>query len=154
MVYTLLPGIVNPVRLCYISSILLYFYWDFHWQQTLFLWQRNFYWLFEIKSFCKIIFGSVSVTSVELENSVHWQSLVIFPFVSSIALLSSRKKWLSYLSHAINPYLHRKLTNWTNAFYLSFCCTVWPRILNILIFINRVISIICVCQLYFMLFHV
>ena len=31
---------------------------------------------------------------------------------------------------------------------------VLPRILNILIFMNRVISITCICQLYFMLFHV
>ena len=78
-------------------------------------------------------------------------SYVIFPFVSSIALFSSRKKWLSCHSHAISPYLHAKLINWTSAFYLSFCCTVLPRILNILIFMNRVISIICICQLYFML---
>ena len=76
-------------------------------------------------------------------------SYVIFPFVSSIALFSSRKKWLSYLSHAISPYLHGKLINWTSAFYLNFCCTFLPRILNILIFMNRVISIICTCKLYF-----
>ena len=48
---------------------------------------------------------------------------VMFPFASPIALFSSRKKWLSYLSHAISPYLHGKLTNWTGALYLSFCCT-------------------------------
>ena len=80
-------------------------------------------------------------------------SYVIFPFVSTIALLSFCKKWLTYLSHAISPYLYEKLINWTSAFYLNFCCTVLPRILNLLIFINRVISIICICQLYFMLFH-
>ena len=74
---------------------------------------------------------------------------VISPFVSSMALFPSRKKWLSYLSHSISPYLHGKVINWTNAFYLSFCCTVLPRILNILIFMNRVISIICTCKLYF-----
>ena len=78
---------------------------------------------------------------------------VMFPFVSSIVLFSSRKKWLSYLSHAISPYLHGKLISSTGAFYLSFCCTVLPRILNILIFMNRVISIICICQLYFRLFQ-
>ena len=66
----------------------------------------------------------------------------MFPFVSSMALFSSCKKWLSYLSHAISPYLPGKLINWTSAFYLSFWCTVLPRILNILIFMNRVISII------------
>ena len=125
------------------------------WQQTLFLWQRNFYWLFQIKSFCKIIFGSVSDdTSVEIENSLHWQSLIVtFAFVSSLALFSSRKIWLSYLSYAFSPYLHGKLINWTSTFYLTFFCTVLPRILNILIFMTRVIPIICVCQLYFMLFH-
>ena len=74
---------------------------------------------------------------------------VISPFVSSMALFPSRKKWLSYLSHSNSPYLHGKVINWTNAFYLSFCCTVLPRILNILIFMNRVISIICICQLHF-----
>ena len=125
------------------------------WQHTLLLWQRNFYWLFQIKSFCKIIFGSVSDDiSVELKNSVHWQLFyVIFPFVSSIALFSSHKKRLSYLSHTISPYLHGKLMNWTSAFYLSFCCKVLPRILNILIFMNRFISVICISKLYFMLFH-
>ena len=61
---------------------------------------------------------------------------VIFPFVSSIALLSSRKKWLNYLSHATSPYLHGKLINWRSAFYLSF------GLLNIFISMNRVISII------------
>ena len=30
------------------------------WQQTLLLWQKIFYWVFQIKSVCKIIFGSVS----------------------------------------------------------------------------------------------
>ena len=45
--------------------------------------------------------------------------------------------WLCFLSHAISPYLHGKLINWTVAFYSSFCCTVLPRILNILIFMNR-----------------
>ena len=78
---------------------------------------------------------------------------VIFSFVSSIALFPSRKEWLSYLSYAISPYLYGKSINWTSAFCLSFCCTVLPRILNILISINRVISIICICQLYFMPFY-
>ena len=63
-------------------------------------------------------------------------SYVILPFVSSIALFSSHKKWLSYLSHAISPYLYGKLINWTSAFYLSFCRMVLLRILNVLIFMN------------------
>ena len=44
-----------------------------------------------------------------------------------------------YLSHAISPYLHGKLINWTSAFYMSLCCTVLPRIMNISIFTNRII---------------
>ena len=126
--------------ICYISSIFLYFHNRF-WQHTLFLWQRNFYWFFQINSFCKIIFGSVSdYTSVELENSEKkW--------------LKS-EKWLSYLSHAISPYLHGKLINWTSTFYLSFYCKVLSTILNILIFMNRVISIFCICQLYFIFSYV
>ena len=59
--------------------------------------------------------------------------LCYISFVSSIALFSSRKKWLSYLSHAISPYLHGKLIKWKSVFCLSFCSTVLPRILNILI---------------------
>ena len=118
------------------------------WQQISFLWQRNFYWLFQIKSFCKIIFGSTSDdTLVELENSVYWQTLMwyflLFPLQLCFLLVKSD---LSYLSHATSPYLHGMLIVWTSAFYLSFCCTVLPRILNILIFLNRAISIICICQ--------
>ena len=111
------------------------------WQETLFLWQRNFCWLFQIK-----------IPRLNLKT-VCIDSLLCRFFVSSIALFSSGKKWLSYPSHAVNPYLHRRLINWTTAFCLSFCCTVLPRILNILIFMNRVNLIICICQLYIMLFH-
>ena len=78
----------------------------------------------------------------------------MFPFVSSIAMFFSCKKWLSLFSHVISPYLHGKLINCTSAFYLSFCCTVLPRILNISIFMNRVISVMCICQLYFLCFFV
>ena len=51
----------------------------------------------------------------------------------------------------ISSYLHGKLINWTSRFYLSFCGTVLPRIPNIRILMNRVIWIICICQLHFML---
>ena len=34
---------------------------------------------------------------------------------------------LSYLSHAISPYLHGNSINWTNAFYLCFCCTIFTH---------------------------
>ena len=81
---------------------------------------------------------------------------VIFRFVFTLALcvlFSYHKKWLSYLSHAISPYLHGNLKNCTSAFYLMFCCTVLPRILNkLLLLMNRGISSICICQSYFMLF--
>ena len=100
------------------------------------------HWLFKIKS-CKITFGIVSNgRSVELENSGALTAFyVIFNFLSSLALFSCYEKWLSYLSYAISPYLHGRLINWTMAF-LNFCCTVFPRILNILILMNRVVSII------------
>ena len=55
-------------------------------------------------------------------------------FISFCCIYSSvfvSSKVPSYLSHAINSYLHGKLINWTSAFYLSFCCTVLPRILII-----------------------
>ena len=61
----------------------------------------------------------------------------IFLFIFTLALcvlFSYRKMWLSYLSHAISPYLHGKLINWTSPFYFRFCCTFLPRILNILLF--------------------
>ena len=81
-------------------------------------------------------------------------SYVIFPSASTIALFSLCKKWPSYLSHAISPYPYGKMINWTSPFYLSFCYdTVLPRMTNILMFMNRVISIICISQLYLMLFH-
>ena len=80
-------------------------------------------------------------------------SYVKLSFVSSIALFSSRKKWLSYFSYAISPYIPGKSINWTSEFYLSFRCTALLKILNTLIFMNRVISVICICQLYFTLFH-
>ena len=71
---------------------------------------------------------------------------------SSLCSVFYWKKWVGYLSHVISPYLHGKLINSLSAFYLSFCCTVLSRILNILIFMNKVISIICICQLCFKLF--
>ena len=124
------------------------------WQQTLLLWQRNFYWLFQINSFCKIYLDVlVAIPRLNLKSCALTVFYVIFPFVSAIDLSSSCKKWLSYLSHAISPYLHGKLINWTSAFYLSFYCTILPTILNILIFMNRVVSIICICRLYFLFFH-
>ena len=125
----LLTGTVNRARVCYISSIFFIFSLR-SWQQTLLLWQRNFYWLFQIKSFRNIIFGSVSDdTSVELETSVHWQCLMLyflFLLYSSV-FFSQKRTTLPF----INPYLHGKLINWTSAFYLRFYCTVLPRILNI-----------------------
>ena len=45
------------------------------WQQTLFLWQKNLYWIFQIK----FMFGSVSEDSlVELENGVPWQFVMLY----------------------------------------------------------------------------
>ena len=149
MVYTVLPGKVNRVHVCYISSIFLYFHWDFG--------NRHFFMTKEVllafsnkvlmKSFWKIIFGSVSDddTSVELENSVHWQHLMLYFLFFNYSSI--------FFSHAISSFLHGELINWTSEFYLTFCCTVLLRILNILIFMNRVILIICIYQLCFMVFH-
>ena len=108
------------------------------WQQILFLLQKNLYWLFQIRSFYKIIFGSVRDDSL-IEIKTKWiESLLcyIFTFVSTLALcilFFYLQKWLSYLSHVISPCLYGKLRNWTSAFYLRFCCIILPRILNILL---------------------
>ena len=79
----------------------------------------------------------VTIPRLNLKTVCIDSLLCYISFVSSMALFSFRKKWLSYLPHAISPYLHGKLINWTIEFYSSFCCTVLPRILNILIFTNR-----------------
>ena len=89
------------------------------WQNILVLWQKNLYWLFQIKSFCKIIIGWASDdSSVKLESRIHWQSLIVSSSVVFCFLVV--KSDLIYLSHAICPNLHGQLINWTSAFYLSF----------------------------------
>ena len=89
--------------------------------------------------------------SVTWKNCALTVFYVLFPFASSLALWGFFKKRLSYLLHSISTYLHGKLLTWTSRFYLSFCCTVFPRILNVLILMNRVILIILIWQSYFML---
>ena len=136
--------------MCFIPSIFFYFHWNF-------VKKRYFY----EKEICIDFFKSspsarlylevlVTISRLNLKQCALAFSYVIYPFVSSIALFSSRKKWLHYLSHTSGPHLQGKLINWTSAFYLSFCCTVLLRILNILIFMDTVISINCNCS---MLFH-
>ena len=140
--------------MCYISSNFLYFHWDFG-NKHYFYDKEHFIGFFK-SSLSPRLYLEVLVTMIPRLNfkTVCIDILLCYIcFISSVALFSSRKKWPSYLSHAISPYLHEKLINWTREFYLSFCCTILPRILNIFIFMNRVISIICICQLYFMLFH-
>ena len=112
----------------------------------MFFWQRNCYWN-QVLLQDYIWKCSRRYLGWTWKQCALTVSYVIFPFVSSTALFSFRKKWLNYLSHAISPYLHGKLINWTSAFYSSF----W--LLNIIIFMNRFISIIYICQWYFMLFH-
>ena len=74
----LASGIVSRGHMCYISSIFLYFHWDFH-NRHYFYDKGTLIVFFQIKSFCKIIFGSVTDnTSVELENRKHWQSLMLY----------------------------------------------------------------------------
>ena len=139
--------------MCYILSIFLYFHWYF--DNTHYFYDKGIFIGFFKSSPSARLYLEVLVTisRLNLKQCALAFSYVIYPFVSSIALFSSRKKWLHYLSHTSGPHLQGKLINWTSAFYLSFCCTVLLRILNMLIFMNRVISIICICQLYFMLFH-
>ena len=118
LTYTLLPGIVNRVCVCYKSNIFLISLR--FWQNILVLWQKNLYWLFQIKSFCKIIIGSASDdSSVKLESRIHWQSLMLISS-SVVFCFLVVKSDLSYLSHAICPNLHGQLIDWTSAFYLSF----------------------------------
>ena len=133
MACTFPPDMVNRVRVCYISSIFLYFHWYF--DKTHYFYDKGtFIRFFKSIPSARLYFEElVTIPRLNLKTVC----IFIFPFVSSIALFSSRKKWLSYLSHAISPYLHGKLINWTSAFHLSFCCTVLPRILNILIFMNK-----------------
>ena len=137
--------------MCYISSIFLYFHWDFD-SRHYFYDKWNFIGFFKSSSSGRLYLQVLVTIPRTWKQRALTVSYVTFLFVSSIALFSSRKKWLDYLSHVISPYLHEKLINWISAIYLSFSCTVLPRILNTLIFLNRVISIIFVCQLYFMLF--
>ena len=87
-IHTLIWHSKSSVRVLYIKYpflISLRF-----WQQTLFLWQKDLYWLFQINSICKIIFGSVRDDNlVELESKVHWPltvSYVIFLFVFILVL--------------------------------------------------------------------
>ena len=136
--------------MCYILSIFLYFHWYF--DNTHYFYDKGIFIDFFKSSPSARLYLEVLVTisRLNLKQCALAFSYVIYPFVSSIALFSSRKKWLHYLSHTSGPHLQGKLINWTSAFYLSFCCTVLLRILNILIFMDTVISINCNCS---MLFH-
>ena len=135
-----------------ISRIFLYFHWDF--DNKHFYDKETFIGFFKSSASARLYLEVlVTIPHLNLKTVCIDSVLCYISFWSSVALCSSRKRWLSYLSPAISPYLHRKLINWISAFYLNFCCTVLPRILNILIFRNKVISIICICQLHFMLFH-
>ena len=134
MACTFPPDMVNRVRVCYISSIFLYFHWYFD-KTHYFYDKRTFIRFFKSIPSARLYFEElVTIPRLNLKTVC----IFIFPFVSSIALFSFRKKWLSYLSYTISPYLHGKLINWTSEFYLNFFCMVLPRILNILIFMNTI----------------
>ena len=81
---------------------------------------------------------------------MHWQPLMLYFLLFPLQLCFLLVK--NNLSHAISSYLHGKLISWTIAFYMSLCCTVLLRIMNISIFTNRIISLICICQLYLFFF--
>ena len=140
--------------MCYISSIFLYFHWDF--DNRHYFYDKGTFIGFFKSSLSARLYLEVLVTMIprlNLKTACIDSLFCYISFFPSIALLPFGKKWLSYLSHAFSPYLNGKLINWTSAFYLNFCCMVLLRILNVLIFMNRVISVIYICQLYFMLFH-
>ena len=129
-----LPGIVNRVRLCHISSIFLYFRWDFD-NRHYFYNKGTFIGFFKSRPYARFYLEVlVTVPRLNLKTVCIDILLCYISFCFFYSSVSSRKKWLSYLSYAISPSLHGKLLNWTSRFYLSFCCTVLPRILNILIF--------------------
>ena len=74
------------------------------WQQTFIIFisiiftTKELYWLFQTKYFCKIIFGSVSDDpSVELENSVHWQRLMLYflLFPLQLCFLLVKSDWVT-----------------------------------------------------------
>ena len=150
MAYKLLPGIVNRVHVCCISSIFLYFHWYFH----------SKHYFYDQETFVGFLKSDSARLYLKVLRYLGWTwkqcaltvFYVIIRFVSSLALFFSRKKWVSYLSHAISPNFRGKMINSTTAFYWSFCCMFLPKILNIIIF-NWKSSITCICQLYFMLFH-
>ena len=138
-----LPSILNRVWICYISSILFKFHWDFN--------KRHY---FYDKRTCIDFFKSSPTARLYLEVSVKMARLNLktvcidsllcyIPFASSLAvciLFSYRKKRFKYME------------SWyIGTFCLIFCCTILPKWLTI-IFMNRVISIIHICRLYFMLF--
>ena len=141
--------------MCYISSIFLYFHWDFD-NRHYFYDKGTFNGFFKSSSSARLCLKVlVKMPRLNLKtaciDSLLCYISFCFLYSSDFFLL-----WLSYLSHAISPYLHGKLINWTRVFLLankSVCYTVLLRIMNKLIFISRVISIICICQLYLMLFH-
>ena len=149
----LLSWHTNRDGVCYISSIFLYFYWDFD-NRDCFHDKRTFIGSFIGSNPSARVCLEVLVTILSLNlETVYIGSFlcyISFCFLYSPVFFSHK---VTYLSHAISPYLHGKLITWTSAFYLSFCCRVLPKILNILILMNRVISIICICQLYFLHFH-
>ena len=109
--------------------------WSRFWKQALFYDKRTCIGIFKSSPSARLNL-EVLVTIARLNlRTVCIDSLLSYISLCFLFVFSYCKKWLSSLSHGISPYLHGKLINWTSAFYLSFCCTVLPRILNILIFI-------------------
>ena len=134
LVYTLLPGIVNRVSVCYISFFKLIEFLT----KGIILWQKNLYWLFKSSPSARLYLAMLARLNFDSQCALI-VSYVIFPFVFSFALCFLIVK--SDLVISRMPYLsHWSLLSWKvdkliDAFYLSFCCTILPGILNILIFI-------------------
>ena len=121
LAYALLPGIENRVRVCYILSFVVYLHWVFNYRHY-FYDKGTFIGLFKSSASARL-YLEVLVTIPRLNFKTVFIDMLLC-YISFCFLYSSffcfRKKWLSYLSHAIR---------------------------------NRVILILCICQLYFVLFH-
>ena len=114
------------------------------WQQTfiflyqLFLWQRNFIGFLKPSPSARLYFEVlVTIPSLNLKTVCIDRVLcyISFFFLYRSVFFSSKVTELPLTCHY--SLLTWKLINCARAFYLSFCCTVLPRILNILIIMKR-----------------
>ena len=146
---------------CYISSIFFYFQWDFDernffynkgtvtglelaityfecgftlkYIRDMIITYRTFIGFAKFSPSARLYLEAFVTMTARLNLKTEGIDSLLWFFYFSFLYSSVFFLWkmTSYLSHAISPYLHGKLINWTSAFYLSFCYTVLPRILNL-----------------------